>query len=78
MKKFESLLKSEVKKAAKMYVTYKIEGRFYAAVDADSIEEAKEKAEEAFSWANFGDLDEIVDSEPIIVEDDKYNIVWEK
>lgn len=47
---------------AKFYVTYKVEGRFVAKVDADSIEEAKKQAEEAFDWASFGEL----------------GIVWEK
>jgi hypothetical protein len=63
---------------ARFYVTYRVEGRFIAAVDAESIEGAKKLAEEAFDWASFGELDEIVEGEPIIVEDDKDNIVWEK
>lgn len=59
------------------YVTFKIEARFVAGVEADSLEEARKKAEEAFSDADFGAATDI-DGEPIIVEDEKGNFVWEE
>ena len=59
------------------YVTYKIDARFIAEVEADSVEEAKEKAAEQFSDADFGKAEDI-DGEPIIVEDEKGNFIWEK
>ena len=37
------------------YVTFKIDARFVAGVEADSLEEARKKAEEAFSDADFGE-----------------------
>lgn len=45
--------------AKKFSVTFEIEGRYTAEVIADSIEEAKEKAEEAFDKANFGEFETI-------------------
>nr|MBQ4458429.1 hypothetical protein [Clostridia bacterium] len=59
------------------YVTYKIDARFIAEVEAGSLEEAKSKAAEKFSDADFGKAEDI-DGEPIIVEDERGNYVWEK
>lgn len=59
------------------YVTYKIDARFIAEVEAGSLEEAKAKAAEKFSDADFGKAEDI-DGEPIIVEDERGNYVWEK
>lgn len=59
------------------YVTYKLGARFIAEVDAGSLEEAKAKAAEKFSDADFGKAEDI-DGEPIIVEDERGNYVWEK
>lgn len=61
----------------KYYVTYKVEARYIAEVEADSIEEARNKASEEFCDADFG-VAEDIDGEDIIVEDEKGNFVWEK
>lgn len=61
----------------KYYVTYKIDARYIAEIEAENIEEAKKKAEGKFLDANFGDAEDI-DGEAIIVEDENGNYVWEK
>lgn len=61
----------------KYYVTYRIDARFVAEVEADSLEEARNKAEEKFSDADFGVAQDI-DGEDIIVEDENGNYVWER
>lgn len=62
----------------KYYVTFKVEGRYVAEVEATSIEEAREKARvEGYCDADFGELEDI-DGEDIIVEDDNDNIIWER
>ena len=61
----------------KYYITYKVDARYIAAVEADNLEEAKEKAEEEFCDADFGETVDI-DGEVIIVEDENGNYVWEK
>lgn len=60
----------------KYYVTYKVEARYIAEVEADNIEEAKEKADSEFFDANFG-VAEDINGESIIVEDEDGNYVWE-
>ena len=57
----------------KYYVTYAIDARFVAKVEADSIEEAMEKAENEYMDADFGDIDDVVDVEIVTVEDEKGN-----
>ena len=59
------------------YVTYKIEARFIASVKADSIAEALEVANERFTDADFG-VAEDIDGEPLIVENEDGNYVWER
>lgn len=59
------------------YVTYRIEGRFVACVLAKNLEEALSKAEDKYCEADFGVLADI-EGEPIIVEDQDGNFVWEK
>ena len=59
------------------YITYKIEARFIAAVDAESLEEAMEAAEGRYHDATFGEAEDI-EGEPIIAEDQDGNFVWEK
>ena len=59
------------------YVTYKIEARFVAAVTANDLEDAKKAAQEAYTGADFGAATDI-DGEPIIIEDEHGNFVWEK
>lgn len=61
----------------KYYVTYKVEARFIAEVEADDIEEAKKKAESEYVDADFG-VAEDIDGEPIIIEDENGNYVWER
>lgn len=59
------------------YVTYKVEGRYVAEVEASSIEEARIKSATAYEEADFGALADI-DGEDIIVEDENGNFVWER
>lgn len=61
----------------KYYVTYKIDARYVAEVEADSLEEAMEKAEEEYIDADFG-VTEAIDGEQIIVEDENGNYIWER
>ena len=59
------------------YVTYKVDARYIAKVEAESIEEALIKAADEFSDADFG-VAEDIDGEAIIIEDEDGNYVWEK
>ena len=61
----------------KYYVTYRSDARYVAEFEADSLEEAKRKADEKWCDADFGAAQDI-DGEPIIVEDENGNFVWEK
>lgn len=61
----------------KYYVTYKIDARYIAEVEAENIEDAKRKAEGKFLDANFGEAEDI-DGEQIIVEDNNGEYIWEK
>ncbi len=61
----------------KYYVTYKVEARYVAEVEADNLEEARKKANEEFCDADFG-VAEDIDGEDIIVEDENGNFVWER
>lgn len=61
----------------KYYVTYKVEARYVAEVEADSLEAAMEKAESEYIDADFGVASDI-DGEAIIVEDENGNYVWER
>ena len=61
----------------KYYVTYKVEARYVAEVEADNLEEAMEKAESEYIDADFG-VAEDIEGEKIIVEDENENYVWEK
>lgn len=58
------------------YVTIKVEGRYVAFVEADSVEEARKLGLSEFETANLNEM-EVVDSEDVIVEDDNY-IIWER
>lgn len=61
-------------------VGYKVEGRFYAYVKAESVDEARKKAEEKFYDADFGELEDIgnCDTEQINVSDEDGDVVWER
>lgn len=61
----------------KYYVTYKIDARYIAEVEAENIEDAKKKAEDKFMDADFGKAEDI-DGEQIIIEDNNGDYVWEK
>lgn len=61
----------------KYYVTLKVDARYTAEVEAESIDEAKKFAENKWSDANLNDL-EINDSKPIIVENSDGDIIWER
>ena len=61
----------------KYYVTYKVEARYIAEVEAENIEEAIKTADAKYADADFGAAEDI-DGEAIIVEDEKGDYVWEK
>jgi hypothetical protein len=61
----------------KYYVTYKIDARYIAEVEAENIEEAKQKAEDKFLDADFGNAEDI-NGEAMIIEDNNGDYVWEK
>jgi hypothetical protein len=52
----------------KYYVTYKIDARYVAAVEADSLEEAMKKGQYEYYDADFGVARDI-NAEAIMVED---------
>lgn len=60
----------------KYWVTYKVEGRFETQVEADNKDEAIDKAGDKYCEADFGSLRDII-AEPIIVEDENENFIWE-
>jgi hypothetical protein len=59
------------------YVTYRIDARYIVKVHADTVEEAKQMAQSEWETADFGEARDI-DGEPVIVEDEDGNYVWEK
>lgn len=61
----------------KYYVTYKIDARYVTEVEADSVEEARDKANQEYIDADFGEACDI-DGEDIIIEDENGNFVWER
>lgn len=60
----------------KYWVTYKVYASYVAAIEANSLEEAKAKAEDEFCDADFGECVDI-EGEPTLVEDEQGNFVWE-
>lgn len=58
------------------YVTFKIDARYVAEVEANSADEARDIAIDKYIDADFGEAHDI-DAEPIIVEDESGNYVWE-
>lgn len=60
-----------------MYVTFKIDARFIAKVEAVSVEDALAKANVKWQDANFG-VAEDIDGEAIIIEDENGEYLWEK
>lgn len=61
----------------KYYVTYRINARYVAEVTADSVEDARRKAQEDYLNADFGEASDI-DGEDIIVEDENGNYLLER
>lgn len=61
----------------KYYVTYRLEARYVAEVEAETLEEARKKAEEKYQDADFGEAEDI-NGEAIIVEDNRGDYIWEK
>lgn len=61
----------------KYNVTFKVDARYVAEVEAENIEEARKKATDSFRDADFGGAED-VDGEEVIVEDEDGNYVWEK
>lgn len=59
------------------YVTFKVDARYTAMVDADSLEEAKREAEYEFQEADLNEM-ECIDGEIVIVEDEKGDYLYEK
>ena len=59
------------------YVTFKVDARFVAQVEANSVAQAIAEARERFIDADFGEAQDI-DGEEIIVEDEHGDFVWEK
>jgi len=59
------------------YVTFKVDARFIADVEADSPEQAMEQAKYRFYDADFGEAQDI-DGEAIFAEDEDGNYVFEK
>ena len=59
------------------YVTFKIDGRFTAKVEAESVESAIEEATAEYQDADFGTL-ECIDAEAVYAEDQNGNFVFEK
>lgn len=59
------------------YVTYKVEARYIAKVEANNIKEALDKANNKYIDADFGEAEDI-DGEAIIIEDENGNYVWER
>ena len=61
----------------KFYVTYKIDARYIAEVEAGTIKDALKKAAKEYINADFGEACDI-DGEAIIVEDENAKFVWER
>ena len=59
------------------YVTFKIDARYIAEVKAKDAQEALRKAQSAYLDADFGTAEDI-NGEPIIVEDEHGDFIWEK
>lgn len=59
------------------FVKMKIDARYTTEVEADSLEEARKKAEENFSNADFGEASDI-DGNVVVIEDSDGNYVYEK
>ena len=61
----------------KYYITYKVEARYIAEVEADNLKEAMKKGQYEYFDADFGVARDI-DAEAIMIEDENGNYVWER
>ena len=59
------------------YVTFVIDGRFVTEVEAENVDDARDKATEEYWSANFGEI-EVISGYPTIVEDIEGNYLWEE
>ena len=59
----------------KYYVTFKVDGRYVAEVEADSIEEAKKLGRDEYMDANLNEMD-VIFGQMVTVEDEE-DVVWE-
>ena len=59
------------------YVTFAVDARFVAEIEANDIEEAIDLATDRFCDADFGDAEDI-EGDAIIVENESGNFVWER
>lgn len=67
----------ETSEKTKYFVTYRVDARYRAEVDAENAEEAIAAGNAAFSAANFGEAEDI-DGYAVNVQDARGNFVWEK
>lgn len=61
----------------KYYVSYQIDARYVAEVEADSLDEAIRRSKEKFCDADFGEASDI-DGNPVTVEDADGNFIRER
>lgn len=60
----------------KYYVGFRVDARYIAEVEADSLEEALSKAENDICDVDFGEAEDI-DCDAIWVDDENANQIWE-
>jgi len=64
----------------KAYVTFRVDGRYVAEIpcgETINVEDVIKKAVSHYENADFGVLS-VIDGEPVMVEDDHGNYLWEK
>ncbi|MBO5609116.1 MAG: hypothetical protein J5929_01910 [Eubacterium sp.] len=59
-------------------VTIKVDARYRVTVEAQNIEKAKRIAESKYMEADLGEIDDVVDSNIIIVQDKEGNYLYER
>lgn len=62
---------------AKYYIKFKVDARYVVEVEANTLEEAKEKGKSEFSDADFGEAEDI-DGEIISVENENGDFLYEQ
>lgn len=61
----------------KYYVTFAIDARYVAEVEAYSVDEALDMAQDEYCNADFGVV-EVISGEATIIEDENGNYIWER